>query len=255
MIYVVTHKDMEFNLKKGYLPIQVGYVEKNFSSCIRDNTKDNISYKNNSYCELTAFYWIWKNCQDAKKGLVHYRRYFAHTSIINYRNSIYELEELDRLLSKHDIIMPNKEYYHVTVEEQISRNSCTKENMAILRAVILEKYPKYIDDYDNFMLVNKMSQYNMMYSSAEIFDTYARWLFDILFEYEKRINLDSLGGYRKRIFGFVAERLLNVWVIHNRLNVKYVKVLNTENSLKQNITVARRNITNEIRYIFKNMNI
>lgn len=42
-----------------------------------DNTGDNISIKNPNYCELTAFYWIWKNQlhrADEYVGVYHYRR-------------------------------------------------------------------------------------------------------------------------------------------------------------------------------------
>ena len=42
-----------------------------------DNTGDNISLKNRSYCELTTQYWAWKNAEADYYGFCHYRRFFT----------------------------------------------------------------------------------------------------------------------------------------------------------------------------------
>ena len=79
-ILVACHKsDTAIYQNDIYMPIQVGKalhanVELGFQC---DNTGDNISEKNDSYCELTAIYWAWKNLKDIDYiGLCHYRRYF-----------------------------------------------------------------------------------------------------------------------------------------------------------------------------------
>ncbi|HFI0659750.1 TPA: DUF4422 domain-containing protein, partial [Streptococcus suis] len=74
--------------------------------------------------------------------------------------------------------------------------------------------------------------YNMLISNREIFDNYSKWLFDILFELEKNVDLSKYDNYNKRMIGFVSERLINVWVHKNQLSVKELPVVFTESDLK-----------------------
>ena len=55
----------------------------------------------------------------------------------------------------------------------------------------------------------------------EDLDDYCRFVFDVLFELEKRLSdegyLDSLSPFEKRLFGRVGEILFNVWVEEKRM--------------------------------------
>lgn len=80
IIYQITHKYCyKLPYQEGYIPMYVGATgNKNVpAGYMRDDVGDNISEKNNSYCELSGLYWIWKNCEADIVGLVHYRRYFG----------------------------------------------------------------------------------------------------------------------------------------------------------------------------------
>ena len=86
-IIVCAHKaDEHIKTDEPYFPLQVGkelhpLLDLGFAC---DNTGDNISSKNPSYCELTALYWGWKNIHDVEYlGLNHYRRYFKVDDIAN----------------------------------------------------------------------------------------------------------------------------------------------------------------------------
>ena len=71
---------------------------------------------------------------------------------------------------------------------------------------------------------NAYSGYNMFITRWEHFDGYSEWLFKVLFELEKRVKLS---GYpdQARLFGYLSERLINIYCIRNRLKVKYIPVI------------------------------
>ena len=76
-LFVCCHRQEEVPKYPLLYPIQVGAAlsEVRFPKFLYDDTGENISEKNRSYCELTAQYWAWKNVQADYYGFFHYRRY------------------------------------------------------------------------------------------------------------------------------------------------------------------------------------
>ncbi|MBO7299442.1 MAG: DUF4422 domain-containing protein [Kiritimatiellae bacterium] len=79
----VTYHDDHYRIKSNILePIQTGCINapKLFDGMLRDDIGDNISDKNDKYCELSAQYWVWKNYDKVGVpdyiGFMHYRRHF-----------------------------------------------------------------------------------------------------------------------------------------------------------------------------------
>lgn len=226
-IYVITHKKFNppFRLfdRKTLL---VGAEKSNLSGFdYYDNLGKNISYKNKNYCELTGIYWLWKNVSDDHIGIEHYRRLFSHSFL---KKSLLNDDEIKKILSKYDIILPFQKKFNMSIEKDYVKNSGYKKDLDNTRKIIQRKYPDYLNTYDNFMLQDTMSLYNMMILSSGKFDRYCSWLFDILFELEKETDITNYSEYQKRIYGFLAERLLNVWVIKNKLKVFRMGVISTE---------------------------
>lgn len=226
-IFIATHKIYDFPKSSLiYEPIFVGKKENGF---LADNTGDNISDKNKNYCELTALYWIWKNNLNLDYvGLVHYRRYFNFKS----KKSNLPSKKLEKILDcetssqkilnilerkEYDIILPKKKKLGMTVEKHYNYFH-SKKDFEILKNVISIKYPEYQNELDLLLLEKEIYAFNMFISSAEIFSRYMEWLFDILFEVEKQIEI-SENPYQARVFGFMSERLLNLYIKKNKLKV------------------------------------
>ena len=230
-IYTVTHKPVDLSALKldpCYQLIRVGpYAKDETSDLAADNTGDNISEKNPNYCELTAHYWMWKNDRSDIIGLCHYRRYFTESSLSEDTSHILSQKTIEETLQKYDIILPYRPVARRTVK-QIYLDFGFEKDLDNLRAVISEKYPDFVADYDTVM--NQHSNYpaNMLICSKKLFDAYSAWLFDILFEVEKRTDLTGYTPQQARIYGFMSERLLEVWVRHKQLRIKHYRWLNTE---------------------------
>ena len=82
-VIIATHKKYRMPEDKLYLPLHVGAEGKTDEEgnpldlgYQKDNTGENISELNPSFCELTGLYWAWKNLDADYVGLAHYRRHF-----------------------------------------------------------------------------------------------------------------------------------------------------------------------------------
>ena len=64
--------------------------------------------------------------------------------------------------------------------------------------------------------------FNMFAMKKEIFNEYCEWLFTILFELEKRIDISNYDAFQARVFGRISELLFNVWL--DKQNYSYVVV-------------------------------
>lgn len=237
-ILVCTHKEPVLMYHPYFYPIQVGSAFAKQSLCpAQDNTGENISDKNPHYCELTAHYWAWKNLKCDIIGLNHYRRFFdfyrpfpsfsPDRSFINadfFFEKEYKFPNLTKMLQKYDIILPPKRHYPYNVATQYSIFHIVND-LNIVRETIQDITPDYLTAFDHLMQKeNAYSGYNMFITRWEIFSDYSKWLFDILFAVEKKVKLSNYAD-QARIFGYISERLINVYCMKNKLKIKYTPII------------------------------
>ena len=228
-IYIAAHKKFDPPKDSIYIPLHVGSKGKEDLGYTKDSTGDNISSKNSNYCELTGLYWIWKNSKSDIVGLVHYRRYF-YKSVLKNRKKILNREDILKILNKYDVIVaPKGNTWGTNVRENYNQKHIA-EDLNKCEKILKKKYPDYKDAFDTIMNGSSYSPFNMVITRKEIFDEYCKWLFDIFSDLEKKINVeDGRSNYDKRVYGFLSERLFNVWLLKNsNYKVKEQFVLNKE---------------------------
>ncbi|MFT9085568.1 DUF4422 domain-containing protein, partial [Liquorilactobacillus sp.] len=225
LIIVVSHKNGKIEDHIPYKPILVGKNICKEKSYWQDDIGENIANKNRNYCELTALYWVWKNQNDNFDifGLNHYRRFFKGRNGNTLSN-----KEINVFLKKYDIILPKKLYWKKTVCENYYKNgNGFRKDLIIIRDILLDKYPEYVETFDYVLGKNSSSYYNMFVMKKINFNNYCTWLFDILFESEKKIDISGYDTQEARVFGYLAEILINVWVFKNNMKIKYLPIKNT----------------------------
>ena len=220
-VIVAVHKPYWMPIEDCYLPLHVGKEGKNDIGFVGDNTGDNISSKNANYCELTGLYWAWKNLQADYIGLCHYRRYFTNRNPLNVekkRAAILTTAEFEKILLKTDIIVPDKRNYYIETTKKQYEHAHNPADLEATERIIEERYTEYMPAFKKVMDRTWGHRFNMFVMRKDYFDEYCTWLFDILVDLEKRIDISSYDAYNARVFGFIAERLLDVWLETNKLS-------------------------------------
>ena len=207
-----------------------------------DNTGDNISLKNKYYVETTGIYWIWKNDNSDIKGHMQYRRFLSVNPYL-----------IQKILENNDIIFANKAICPST----LIRTYMMDHNINDLldcEKIIKEDFKEYNDAFDNVIKFNNSMYYsNSFICKKETYNDLCKFCFGVLEKYEQmhkftcfediyeyeanyfknfkytqdflqiykglHPELPDLNEYQSRVFGYLFERLINVYVVHNKLKI------------------------------------
>ena len=225
---VACHKPTQLPENEMLLPIHVGAATSSLNLGIqRDDEGENISDKNYCYCELTALYWAWKNLKDVDViGLCHYRRYFDFhkqctrflpassfpISAMDGMDFSIDQKTIDKVLDG-EVVVCKAVHINSTLKLHYCECHFSEDFVALQTVVNEQNEPKYKKAFEKvFVKGNALHPYNMILMRRDDFDAYCSWLFGVLSAVEQRIDINNYSDYQKRIFGFMSERLLNVWL-------------------------------------------
>lgn len=202
---------------------------------------------NRAYSEMSQLYYIYelyRNGTNSSKyiGLNHYRRYFNFTD---------NIPDIDKIFEKHDIILNSPKKARGNIRLQFCRgHKCQKYDEII--EIIKEIKPEYYPTALEVSKKNKMHYCNLFIMKKQDFLNYCKFMYDILFEFDKRNNFTSdadLMEYTKRLYknrkaqlyqsrleAFLSERIGNIYYFHH---FKHFKIFDFGNfkGLNQNITL------------------
>lgn len=182
---------------------------------LRDNSGDNISTKNATYCELTALYWIWKN-----ENLPQYVGLNFYSRIFDFK----ETELFYILSSKVDVIVPEPVIVPAIMESKkagIDNNDFIGD---FLEKSIAKVSPSYLETYKIILKEGILAPSNIFITRKDIFHRYCSWLFAVIDCYENLLFQSSVTVPPRHI-GYIAEILQSVFFIKNSsdLNILFAR--------------------------------
>lgn len=205
-----------------------------FDGMLGDNIGENISEKNQFYCELTAQYYAWKNCDVEYFGFFHTRRYmsfnrkylvdkkyksksFPRPYIVEKSPSesvlkkyCYEESHILEIIEKYPIIavLPEKMFDNAQ-KRFIKTQKNGKRELELMKNAITKYYPDFLSAFDNYMSSNMLYFCNMYIMRSDVFNNYCEWLFTILSYVD-----DNLMGRLPRDDGMMGEQLFGVYMTY-----------------------------------------
>ena len=239
-IFICTHKDID-------PPVTSSVYQ------VVDNRKNKIKEHNGLgdkfYSEIITYYNI-AEYEDLPPyvGFCHYRRYFSFLD---------NIPDMNDLFKKVDVFVTKPINFKISVRKQYT-NFHNIEDLEIMEKIIREKYSEYSNAMETFLTHSKMFKYNMFIMKREDFKKYVEFIKNVLdayidivgndiearvmgnqdkyFKHIEGMSQNDTLEYQGRIGAFLAERLTNIFFIHNFKRVGAVDVVITENkyNLKYN---------------------
>lgn len=231
-IAVCHHKPTPFCQTEQIIPVHAGkakaHIDLGFPG---DDSGDNISHKNDSWCELTVLYWMWKNVTADYYGLFHYRRYICFTPAKRATQSYEDTGAqfiaengltpsiITKACSQADIITPDRIPVHpvgvpgtiYSCYDQYAQHHYKRDLDKVL--LLSKTLSPHIYPYVLKTMASKTASFfNMFIMKKEFFNEYAEWLFPLLEAAEAQLDISSYDPFQRRIWGFLSERLLNAYV-------------------------------------------
>ena len=235
-IFILTHKKFEEEYDSSlYKPLVNGAdsLDDTFGY-LGDNTGDNISKLNNQYSELSGEYWAWKNSKADIIGFCHYRRWFVK----DFRMKKLTEEDILNYLSNYDIIVARRRKTRESVFEFTKKRYSINSSVDInpdeylkLGEVMKDKYPDYYPTYKKIMGGHYTFLHNMFICDKKLADEYFEWIFNVFTDLKPKIDFSSYPTDNSRIFGYISERLLTVFIEKNKLKYKELPLYMSESKI------------------------
>ncbi len=195
----------------------------------RDDSGENRSASNPQWCELTGWYWVYRNALPAHPewdyvGFCHYRRYLlfdrkpaGQMRKVEINRFLREWEKIATTAPalKADIYLPEPfDCSPHTVEEQYLEQHHA-EAWQIMKDCLLSQYPDYAPQLEEFCKGHQLHLGLTVAMKREYMQGAMQWCFGLLEVWEKVIEERKI-NLPPRTAGFIMERMMNVWYLAER---------------------------------------
>lgn len=239
-IFQITHREIDEPLWNDdlYDSVQVGNAEQ-FANHRDTECEGSLAEWNPIYCEQTGVYWVWKEgSKDLDVvGICQYRR----------RLKFVDQAEVEEIIKNYDCILPTPLKMNCSVYQQYC--VChSSSDMELAEKIINEKFKEYSEGWDAYVRKGKVLYYSGSFvMRKEDFDAWCAFYFAFAEEFIRRKGWSSVDvakskiraqmnvgsrrsprglDYQSLVLGFLAERLLTMWVkvkFKNRYEMPYSK--------------------------------
>lgn len=254
-IYIMYYKKGQIlPLEEYYSPVYCGqFPGKAGLKGFKDDAGEEISAKNPFYSELTGIYWVWKNTKQDLTGICHYRRYFTiqeepwhlrlkyfllhpfkfqwgpnpliYTSNVGkYSSWVLTEGQAKEIFSAYQIILPRARKVRYSIERHYAKYH-DRGDLDLITRLLADRCPDFLPTWSQVLQGNTLYANNMFVLPSGPYEEFMEWWFGMLFAFEQASELSRYQGYQQRVLGFVAERLLTLWVFHQQLIIKELPLI------------------------------
>ena len=236
-----------------FVPIQVGAaLAEDDLGMVRDDGGDAISDRNARYCEMTGIYWVWRNVELPERvGFFHYRRFLdfhpEREREVTGTGLVLDSRVGGRLLDRYglsagrigalldgwDGALPKpfdvrSQGFGSVRAHYLGHSQHRAEHLDILDAVMAGRGALHARALREVMEGPTFYPNNMFVFDRSLFRDYCEWIFPILAELDERIDLDGLSVQQARAVGYIAERLMSVYLRVRELERRAPRLLELE---------------------------
>ena len=275
-IFIMAHKDFEnfrYNPVYSIVVDDKSFLKNKYNLDIIYADQGKLYKLKRAYSEMSQLYYIYTLYKQGKItsdyiGLNHYRRYFNFTD---------NIPDLDEIFKNYDAILNIPYLMRNGMRNQYCLyHKCKNYDQVI--EIIKDIKPEYYKSALETMNLKNVNICNLFIMKKKDFFKYCEFMFDVLFEFDRRNNFTSdedVFNYFKQFFpknntdsyriillqsrlqGFLAERIGNIFFNKNFKRKKIFGFGNFKTNNKTKIEASNKNNINYFDgiYIIKKINL
>ena len=233
-IFIMTHKDFVNYRKNPVYSIVVddkSLLKNTYNLRIIYADRGKLYKLNRAYSEMSQLYYIYQLYKSGEMdskyiGLNHYRRYFE------FKDNI---PNLDEIFKNYDVILNTPYIFKQGMKKQFCDCHFCKNYDEIID-IIKDIKPEYYESAIKTINLTEIHYCNLFIMKKNDFYKFCEFMFDILFEFDRRHNFTSDKDvlnyvkenfksptnflYQSRIQAFLSERIGNIFYFQNFKKIK-----------------------------------
>ena len=155
-------------------------------------------------------------------------RYFAGRRFGPRWSRVLTGQRAAKLLERAPVLVPRPRRYYIETNYSQYAHAHNGADLDLVRDILSAQGARWTAAFDAVMARTWGHRWNMLIMDRATLDKYCAWLFGVLFALERRVDLSGYDAYGRRVFGFIGERLLDVWLEAENVPYRQTPLVNME---------------------------